>query len=421
MAEIIKKETAIVAGDFDWAPYEDGWNGLSLRVNKNVKNKDKHIKVYCHETYAQNLLNKYTKQAEPVSKELKKNTLVKIDSLRKIDNDHVTASINGGANNISIDLNKEGKFFNTIVMSDNQTLTKERFLQFLDDPDVHQKFIEMGLVAKIGTDVEKGSIWDGYVESLMSEMQEQITKKSKAYMAKIISSNNGGFVVEVANMVKAFMPGSMAAANKLNDYESLVGTEMEVMVESYDPKFGFIVSRKKYLYTIVPIYLKNLEKTLKENKDTALEVTVTGTTPFGIFCEINEVLTGMIHKTLMSDELRERLRQNQVNAQEKLTVYVHRIERQGNNSRIILSNVISSEREAVIAKREAEDLQEKTDYVTAKRDAAKVKTEELPEPPVADETANDVADDIQYLKQKMLEDLAIPKSAMEKLNDRGTL
>ena len=69
-------------------------------------------------------------------------------------------------------------------------------LQLLDDPDVHQKFIDMGLVAKIGTDLEKGSIWDGYVESLVAEMQDQINKKNKAYVAKLISSNNGGFVVE---------------------------------------------------------------------------------------------------------------------------------------------------------------------------------------------------------------------------------
>ena len=374
MSVKVTKTREIVAGDFDWSAYEDGWNGLSLRVNKKVKNKDKHIKVYCHEPYAQELLNQYTNQVEPVSKELKKNTLVKIDGFHKIDENHVSASINGGANNISIDLNKEGKFFNNITLGDTK-LTKETFLQLLDDPDIHKKFIEMGLVAKIGTDVEKGSIWDGYVESLMAEMQEQITKKNKAYIAKLVSSNNGGFVVEIAGMVKAFMPGSMAAANKINNYESLVGTEMEVMVESYDPKFGFIVSRKKYLRTIVPIYLKNLEAQLKENKDTMLEVTVTGTTPFGIFCEINEVLTGMIHKTLMSDELRERLRQNQVAAEEKLTVYVHKIERDGKSSRIILSDVASAERDAVIAKREAEDLQEKSDYVTAKREAAKAQVE----------------------------------------------
>ena len=85
MAVKVTKTREIVAGDFDWTAYEDGWNGLSLRVNKKVKNKDKHIKVYCHETYAQEFLNQYTNQTEPVSKELKKNTLVKIDGFRKID------------------------------------------------------------------------------------------------------------------------------------------------------------------------------------------------------------------------------------------------------------------------------------------------------------------------------------------------
>ena len=374
MAVKVTKTREIVAGDFDWTAYDDGWNGTSLRVNKKVKGTDKNTKVYCHEAYAQDVYSQYMHQAAPISKELKKNTLVKIDGFHKIDENHVSASINGGANNISIDLNKEGKFFNNITLGDTK-LTKETFLQLLDDPDVHQKFIDMGLVAKIGTDLEKGSIWDGYVESLVAEMQDQINKKNKAYVAKLISSNNGGFVVEIAGMVKAFMPGSMAAANKINNYESLVGTEMEVMVESYDPKFGFIVSRKKYLRTIVPIYLKNLEAQLKENKDTMLEVTVTGTTPFGIFCEINEVLTGMIHKTLMSDELRERLRQNQVAAEEKMVVYVHKIERDGKTSRIILSDVVSGERDAVIAKREAEDLQEKAEYVTAKREAAKAQTQ----------------------------------------------
>ena len=77
----------------------------------------------------------------------------------------------------------------------------------------------------------------------------------------------------------------------------------------------------------------------------------------------------------MSDELRERLRQNQVAAEEKLKVYVHKIERDGKSSRIILSDVASADRDAVIAKREAEDLQEKSDYVTAKREAAKAQVE----------------------------------------------
>lgn len=370
----VTKNTTIVAGDFDWTPFEDGWNGKSLRVNTQVKHNERHTKVYSHETYANEVLDKFLNQSAPVSKELRKDTIVKITDLAPLTNDKVIATINGGANNVIIDLNKEQRFFNTMSM-DGSRITKETFLTYLDDADVRKKFIEMGLVAKIGTDIEKASIWDGYVETFVSEMREQIILKSKAYMAKVISSNNGGFVVEVANTVKAFMPGSMAAANKLTNYESLVGTEMEVMVESWDPKYGFIVSRKKYLYTIIPLYLKRLEAQLAENKDTKLSVTVTGTTPFGIFCEINEVLTGMIHKTLMSDELRERLRQNQIKPQETLEVYVHKIEPIKGGSRIILSDVDSANRDAVIAKREAEDLQEKSDYVTAKREAAKAQME----------------------------------------------
>ena len=366
--------------DFDWTPFEDGWNGKSLKVNTDF-DSGKNVKVYSHEPYAQDLYDKYMGHAAPISKELKKNSLVEITGLRKIDDDHVSATISGGANNITIDLTKEQKFFNTINVG-NDKLTKETFLELLEDSEVRQKFIEMGLTAKIGTDIEKGSIWDGCVETQIKEMREQTVLKNKAYIAEIISSNNGGFVVEVAGTVKAFMPGSMAAANKLVNYESLVGTKMEVMVESYDPKLGFIVSRKKYLRTIIPIHLSSLESTIMENKDTVFSVTVTGTTPFGIFCEIDEVLTGMIHKTLMSDELRDRLRQNQVAAQEKLNVYVHKIERTGNNTRIILSDVPSADRDAVIAKREAEDLQEKSNYMAAKREAAKpVETPEVVEEP----------------------------------------
>lgn len=366
----VKTNTPTVAnGDFDWSVYEDGWNGLSLKINKKVKTGDKHTKVYSHEAYASSMYNSYMGTAAPISKELRKDTLVQITDFHMSGKDIVLASINGGANNVVIDLNKEQKFFNTMAMNDKK-MDKETFLACLNDPDVRAKILEMGLVAKIGTDVEKASIWDGYVENLSNEMREQIHANKKAYVAKVLSSNNGGFVVEVADTVKAFMPGSMAAANKLTDYESLVGKTMEVMVESYDKKFGFVVSRKKYLKTITPIYMKNLAAQVEENKDTVFTGTITGTTPFGIFVELDGYsgcLTGMLHKTLISDGLREALRQNKVVADTKISVFVHKIEK----GRIIFSDVISSERDAVIAKREAEDAAEKTEYVSAKREAAK--------------------------------------------------
>ena len=84
MAVKVTKTREIVAGDFDWTAYDDGWNGTSLRVNKKVKGTDKNTKVYCHEAYAQDVYNQYMHQAAPISKELKKNTLVKANALSTV-------------------------------------------------------------------------------------------------------------------------------------------------------------------------------------------------------------------------------------------------------------------------------------------------------------------------------------------------
>ena len=347
-------------GEFNWSMFEDGWNGTTVKVNKTIKTGEKGYNIYSHEPYAAEIFEKYTHKV-PISKELKKNTLVSITDIIPGKKDTVLATINGGSNNIIIDLNKEQRYLD-IVQINGHTITKDEFIECLKAPETKQALLDMNLVAKVSTDVEKASIWDGYVEMLSNEMREQIHKNEKAYYATILSCNNGGYIVEITNTIKAFMPGSMAAANKLTNYESLVGTSMEVMVESYDPKIGFVVSRKKYLHTVTPLHLMELREQLKENKDTIITGTVTGTTPFGIFVELTNVLTGMIHKTLMSDTLREQLRQNKIEAGTQILVYVHNIEK----GRIILSDVISSERDEVIKRREEEDAAEKQAYMANK-------------------------------------------------------
>lgn len=366
------------AGNFDWNLYTDGWNGSSLKINTKIKTGDKHIKVYSHEKYADQLISSYLKTAAPVSKELSKNTVVEITDFMPFGKDAVLASINGGGSDVVIDLNKEQRFFNTMALNDGSRMTKESFLECLKDPEVRKAILDMGLVAKIGTDIEKASIWDGYVENLSNEMKEQITKKDKAYIAKILSSNNGGFVVEVADTIKAFMPGSMAAANKLTDYAALVGQTMEVMVESYDKKLGFVVSRKKFLQTIAPTYTNQVAEMVKANPDVIFGGKVTGTTPFGVFIELEGFggcLTGMVHKSLMSDQLREDLRQNKIAPDTVMNIYVHKITREGKNLRLIFTDVPTAEREAVIARREAEDAAEKAEYVNAKKEATKANAE----------------------------------------------
>lgn len=42
-------------GSFDWTPYDDGWNGTSLKVNKNIKTKNNE-KVFSHEFMHRNCM-----------------------------------------------------------------------------------------------------------------------------------------------------------------------------------------------------------------------------------------------------------------------------------------------------------------------------------------------------------------------------
>lgn len=359
----IKRATEVVGQEgFPWELYENGMNGINLRANYRINTGNKKTIVYSHAQDAEAIFNAYMSKTGNAVKDVKKNALVAITDVTSLGNNQLLASINNGAGSITIDLNKEDKFFNILTAGDEK-LTKEKFVEYIQDPTFKKTLLDMGLVAKVGTDIEKASIWNGYVENIAQEMREQITLNTKAYTGKIISSNNGGFTVEVAGVINAFMPGSMAAANRVTDYQSLVGKTIEVMIESFDKKAGFIVSHKKYLRTITPIHMNNLKKEWEEAPDTLYTGTVTGTTPFGIFVELTSVLTGMLHKTLISDDLREQLRKNQVAAGTAIDVYIHKIE----NNRIILSDVALGEREAVIAKREAEDAAEKSQYAEPKR------------------------------------------------------
>lgn len=351
--------------NFDWDAYEDGYTKNTVMLQGN--------KLYTLAKNAKEQYEKYSGTNIPSCKELSRHALVKIDDINAVNGDTMLVSINNGSNNILIDLNKEQRFFNIIKLGDAK-LTKETFSEYIKDKDFRKQIIDMGLSAKVGMDIEKASLWDGFVENLAIEMREQITKNQKAYTAKILSINNGGFVVEVADAVKAFMPRSMAAKNKIVDDNELLGKTTEVMVESYDEKNGFVVSRKKYISAITPSALKEFTKSLEENKDKMFRGKVTGTAPFGIFVEINEILTGMLHKTTISDSLRDALRANTIKPQMEIDVYVHKVE----NGRIILSDVISSEREAVIAKREAEDANEKGDKKKDKKDTEAPTTTEMP-------------------------------------------
>ena len=350
---------------FDWDLYADGWNGVKRQSNEKVRKGKKRTStdiVYSHEKYAQDLYNRLSKINAVNVKDAKKGDYLPISDMELIDENTMSVVVGDGAGSIVVDLTKEDNLFKQFSVEENQALNKESFIEcFKKVPEFKQNLLSMNLVAKLGTDIHKGSIWDGYVAKYTAELKEQIQKQEKAYYATVISTTPGGFVVDINNTIRAFMPGSMASSNKINDYESYVGRKLEVMVESWTPKNGFVVSRKKFINKCKPHLLWKIDEESHKEPDKIYHGKITGSTPFGVFVELDEFITGMLHKSLVSDELRDRMRKGEINIGDEIDVYIARIDH--GNGRVILSDVVSSVRSEVEAKRKAEDEAEKQEYV----------------------------------------------------------
>lgn len=382
MSKVATKNKTIEEGvpGFDWSMYDDGWNGKSLKRNAkvNIRKSDSNMTIYSHEKYASATFRKYM-GIEPVSKEIKKGDVLEITDLRPLSDDKVMATVKNGANNIIIDLTKENKFINNLTLG-NEAMDKETFVKCLDVPNVKNEILKMGITAKVGKDTEKASIWDGFVTSLNAEMIRQIEKPTRAYLAKVLFvENEAGLIVEISNAIRAFLPASLIhlphTENKPLEY--YVDKYIEVMVEDHRKYRGFIVSRKKYLNTILPMRLNAMIETLENDPNHVYTGTITHAEPYGVFVQLDECVTGMLHKSLVNDDLREQMREGSVEIGKQVEVYVHKVE----NNRVVFSNVATELRDEVMAKREAEDEAEKAAYAEelaakeAAAEAARVEAE----------------------------------------------
>lgn len=151
----------------------------------------------------------------------------------------------------------------------------------------------------------KGSLVELY-ENRAREILTQL-EEGTSVSALVKEMTPAGYSVELqfeGVTLAGFMPNTLAGINKLYNPESIVGTNFEVMIESYSYEEGtYIVSRRKYLQSLIPDAIKSLEsgKIYIGN--------VTGTTEFGVFVEFNDCLTGMIHKSNMHPDWTNRISQ----------------------------------------------------------------------------------------------------------------
>ena len=172
------------------------------------------------------------------------------------------------------------------------------------------KDINMGdmidvLITDVNQDVFmiKGSVSSLYESRAHANLKS--LKEGESVMVTVKSLNPAGYDVELTHggvNLPGFMPNTLAGINKLHNPNSIVGQVFNVMIESYSQNEGtYIVSRRKYLQTLIPEAVKELQH------GQIYQGHVTGTTPFGVFVEFNECLTGMIHKANVNPEWAEKL------------------------------------------------------------------------------------------------------------------
>jgi ribosomal protein S1 len=144
------------------------------------------------------------------------------------------------------------------------------------------------VVYKDRAGVYHGSVSQGYENSLKTELFRAIKEENSAYMVKVEDLCPGGFMVNLSG-IKCFLPGSLAAANRIIDFGAFVGKNINVMIETYDEKRDiFVVSFKKYLKNVIDSKVGELSLTEKYTG------TVTGTSSAGVFVEWDEYYTGLI-------------------------------------------------------------------------------------------------------------------------------
>ena len=134
-----------------------------------------------------------------------------------------------------------------------------------------------------------GSVSAGYELTLKRELHRAITAEDCAYQVRVKEVCNGGFMVDLSG-IECFLPGSLAATNRIMDFSEYVGKIISVMVETYDQRRDiFVVSFKKYLKRIIGSKVKELSLT-----QTYIGK-VTGASGKGVFVEWDEIFTGIIN------------------------------------------------------------------------------------------------------------------------------
>lgn len=303
----------------------------SLKENTNIKKHDKSDKIYCHESYAQELYDLMCGYETHV-KDIQVGQSLRALDLKVLKSGEIEVHTDSGIS-LYLDMRKEKRYFEAFGIQDFSTdaFTEMSEAGWFEElfKTRNERVIVEGMKGSM-----RGSLYESHIMNVRSEFFKQAKEQTSAYIAKVISKNQGGFFIKVQG-IDAFLPGSLAAANKIVDFESYIGKEIPVMVEDYLANSDtFIFSYKKYLEKILPSKLAEIKRNSKH------EGIVTGTSKYGIFVEFQDIFTGLLHTSEMLPETLDKFNAREYKAGTSIDLWVKDIK----DEKLILTEVDPSEK-----------------------------------------------------------------------------
>lgn len=280
-------------------------------------NFDDDLLVMSDNAYLEKILAQPT-----ITKDLQTGAVYKISKILPYGKDRITV-VTDDYGEIPVQLRKEKEYLKLVNCS------IEDFIQSLSEENTEVQLPTHVMTVKYGSELE-GTLMGAHIYALKQELYTEIKNPEKVYMAHVLERNKGGFLVNV-NGLHGFLPGSLAAANRILDFDLYLNTKIPVMVEDYlQDSDMFIFSNKKYIKNMIPVEIEKLTKTEK------YKGVVTGTSKFGIFVEFNTILTGLIHTSEMDKEQIEEFKKGSWKAGAEIEFWIKEIT---NDNRIILTFV----------------------------------------------------------------------------------
>lgn len=306
---VVPEETWLTeSGEFDWEGYQATCITHTRNANPHVKTSHGE-KVYSKEKYAQELYDLITGHTSTTDLRTSLNIGDIIDGkIFGVTEEWMTVDANY-RELVYVKLSKEPRYIKEDYSPGN----------------------DVSVLITDNTDQVIGSVSGGMKQRVFRDLQQGVEDGDTAWIGKVENMiENGGYIINIQG-VQCFMPGSLAGINKLHNFNSIIGEDIYVVPVSFSPERGtIVVSHRKYLQAMIPGAIKGL----KAHIDKQQSGHVTGTAKYGVFCEFNDCLTGMIHVNDLDEETSSKFKSRSIKPGDPIQFYVKDII---SNTKITLS------------------------------------------------------------------------------------